>query len=231
MHTDKGRWFKKKKEWNTVFIHGKCYRRELLISRGIRFDPELCYSEDALFNALVAMEIDPKRVAKMPETVYMWCYRKGSASNYQGGDARRNESLWKKRVKLSEEFEKRGRIYDARCAAVRTILDYYWELNGAKVPEGHGREEWIRMLQENVIQRWPGALMQISVKDRTELLRVTRNEAKAKELIRERWYRRLSGKTRGDGMRSSGRKSSSEKRKCGCGSQCRCGLRWRTRSA
>ena len=180
-----GTWLKRKKEWNTVFIHGKVYRREFLMEHGIRYDPELCYSEDAMFNALVAMEVDQKRIAKMPEIVYVWCFRKESASNYAGGDAKRNISLYRKRVKLSEEYEKRGRRYDAKAAAVRTLLDYYWELNGQDECAGHTKEEWVRLLQKDVIRRWPGSVTDISRADRAELYRITKNEAEAKGLIRD----------------------------------------------
>ena len=185
MKTPDGRFVKTLKGWNSVFIHGKAYRRTFLEDRGIRFDPELNYSEDAMFNAVVAMETDVKRVAKMPETVYMWCYRDGSLSNYTGGDGRRNLDLYKKRLKTIYEYEKRGLNYDADTAAVRTLLDYYWELNGQENCPGRTREEWIRRLREDVIRRRPGCLEKISQRDRTELMRITREEAKGKRLIRE----------------------------------------------
>ena len=186
MVTPEGKWIKRKKEWNTVFIHGKVYRRQFLMDHDIRYDTELCYSEDAMFNALVAMETTAKRVAKMPEIVYMWCFRRGSASNYKGGDAKRNLSLYRKRVKLSEAYEERGRTYDAKCAAMRTLLDYYWELNGQDECAGHTKEEWVQLLQKEVIRRWPGAVMDISAADRAELYRVTKEEAEAKKLVREK---------------------------------------------
>ena len=186
MVTPEGKWIKRKKEWNTVFIHGKVYRRRFLMDHDIRYDTELCYSEDAMFNALVAMETTANRVAKMPEIVYMWCFRRGSASNYKGGDAKRNLSLYRKRVKLSEAYEERGRTYDAKCAAMRTLLDYYWELNGQDECAGHTKEEWVQLLQKEVIRRWPGAVMDISAADRAELYRVTKEEAEAKKLVREK---------------------------------------------
>ena len=197
MTTSRGVWCKTLKKRNTVFIHGKCYRREFLTDHGIRFDERLGYSEDAMFNALVTMEMDPKRVAKMPEVVYMWCYRKGSASNYDGGDAKRNLDLYLKRVMVAEEYEKRGMKYDARAAAARTLLDYYWELNGKDELPGHEKEEWIRLLQQDVITRWPGAITEISAADRAELYRITKEEAKAKKLLRagmpaaEEWLRSI----------------------------------------
>lgn len=197
MTTSEGAWCKTLKKRNTVFIHGKCYRREFLTDHGIRFDERLGYSEDAMFNALVSMEMDPKRVARMPEVVYMWCYRKGSASNYDGGDAKRNLDLYLKRVMVAEEYEKRGMKYDARAAAARTLLDYYWELNGKDELPGHGKEEWIRLLQQDVITRWPGAITEISAADRADLYRITKEEATAKKLVRagmpaaEEWLRSI----------------------------------------
>ena len=182
--TPEGRFTKVLKGWNTVFIHGKVYRRQFLIDHGIWFDEELTYSEDAMFNALVAMEIAPGRTAKMPEIVYMWCFRTESLSNYTGGDGERSISLYKKRLKLCEEYEKRGRTYDAKAAAARALLDYYWEMNGAYQIAGGDRNEWTKRIGE-FIQRWPGAMLDISGDDRRRLYEVTREDAKAKRLIRD----------------------------------------------
>lgn len=192
-----GKWTKRGKEWNSVFIHGKVYRREFLIGHGIRFDEELSYSEDAMFNALAVMECKSSRIAHMPEFVYMWCYRPGSLSNYEGGDAARNLSLYRKRVKLIDAFDERGMTYDAKCTTARTLMEYYWELNGHDETPGHTREEWIRLMQEEVIPKHPGALADISASDRQELLRVTKEEASVKQLIREGmpdmedWFREI----------------------------------------
>ena len=138
-----------------------------------------------MFNAIVSMEINLSRVAKIPETVYMWCYRPGSASNYTGGDAKRNLSQYRKRIKTIEAFEARGMKYDVKCSAARVLMEYYWELNGKDETPGHTNEEWIRLLQEDVIKRWPGVIMSISSPDRMELYRITKEEAEAKRFIRE----------------------------------------------
>ena len=184
MRDQNGEWIKVKKGWNSVFIHGRVYLRSFLEEHGIRFDEELTYSEDAMFNALVAMETTEKRVARMPEVVYVWCYRNGSASNYDGGDEKRNLSLYRKRVKLCEAYEERGRTYDAKCAAARALLDYYWELNGQDELPGGSREEWKQRIRDEILSRWPGCVRDISGSDRKALLRVTRAEAEAKRLIR-----------------------------------------------
>lgn len=185
VRTPDGKFRKVSKGWNSVFIHGKVYRREFLLSRGIRFQEDLTYSEDAMFNVLVAMECDAARVGHMPETVYMWCYRPESLSNYTGGDATRNASLYKKRIRTIAEYEKRSLDYDADTACARTVMDYYWEICGQDRLAGHSREEWIAMLREDVVTRRPGFLRRVSPKDLAELRRVTHAEAEAKGLIRK----------------------------------------------
>ena len=177
---------RQKKGRNAVFNHGKVYRRNFLLENGIRFDEDLDYSEDAMFNSRVYIKADPKRIAKMPEPVYMWCYREESLSNYTGGEARRNISLFKKRVRLCEAYEGAGRHYDAICSAARAELDYYWELNGQAELPGHTREEWVKLIRRYIISRWPDAMNQISTNDRAELFQVSMDEAKLKKLYQEK---------------------------------------------
>ena len=196
--TPEGHFTKVLKGWNTVFIHGKVYRRQFLLDHEIRFDEELTYSEDAMFNALVAMEVDASRVAVMPEVVYMWCFRTESLSNYTGGDGTRNMSLYRKRIKVCEEYEKRGRIYDTQAAAARALLDYYWEMNGDAEMAGGTVEEWEERIRE-FCRRWPKAMLAISPDDRKRLFDVTKEEAARKRLIHdgitmprpEDWLRRI----------------------------------------
>ena len=104
----------------------------------------------------------------------------------------------KKRIKVCEEYEKRGRIYDARAAAARALLDYYWEMNGDKPQEGGTVEEWEERIRE-FCRRWPKAMTQISAEDRKKLYQVTKEEATRKRLIHdgirmprpEAWLQRL----------------------------------------
>lgn len=184
MRTKDGKFGKVLKEWNSVFIHGKCYRRAFLAEHGIRFDEELTYSEDALFNAVAIMETTSARIAKMPENVYMWCYREESLSNYTGGDLARTRSLFKKRVRLCEEYEKRGLRYEAKTAAARALMDYYWEINGGDPPEGMSEREWIGM-PLLILHGWPGCIMDISPADRKLLYKITKEEAQSKGHVRE----------------------------------------------
>lgn len=190
-------WAKKKKGWNNVFIHGKVFRRQFLIDHNLRFDPELTYSEDAMFIGLITMEIDPTRIAKMPEIVYMWCYRKESLSNYTGGNATRNLCMLRKRIKTAEAFAERGLDYDTACSVGRSLLDYYWEINGQDEMAGMSKSEWEERVRMEFAERWPGALQRISEKDRATIWNVAKQEAALKHLAQNglpsvnEWLRKI----------------------------------------
>lgn len=154
---------------NRIFIHGKCWRREFLEEHSIRFDEELSYSEDALFNEYAVMESQPERRAFIKEALYIWCLRKESLSNYTGGETTRNLSLFRKRVKTIRAFEERGREYDADCSALRALIEYYFELYGQKALEGGTREEWMERIRTEILERHPNAVYSVSPYDRAKI--------------------------------------------------------------
>ena len=180
-----GKFGKVIKERNRVFVHGKCWRREFLLDHRLHFEPDLTYSEDALFCETADLEMDPARVARMPEVTYVWCYRPESLSNYTGGDGARNLSLYRKRLKLIDAYMERGMEYDAKCAAVRMLLEYYWDLNGKTELPGGTREEGTQRVQEDVIRRFPTAVYDISPYDRDRIRRILDKSAEQQRIKRE----------------------------------------------
>lgn len=178
-------WHKVLKEWNTVFIHGKIYRRKFLAANQITFDPSISYAEDALFNAEVAMCINPGRIARIPETTYMWCYRDNSLTTTPERQAQRNLDLYSMRLKRSERYDKRRMHYEAETAAVRTIMDYYWELNESDNPPAGGTaQEWHDRVQ-HVFDLYPNCCDNITTIDWNKLCQVTESEARAKHYYRD----------------------------------------------
>lgn len=178
-------WAKVLKEWNTVFIHGKVYRRKFLTANQITFDPSISYAEDALFNAEVAMCINPSRIARIPETTYMWCYRDNSLTTTPERQAQRNLDLYAMRLKRSERYDKRGMHYEAETSAVRTIMDYYWELNGSDNPPAGGTaQEWHDRVQ-HVFDLYPDCCDNITTIDWNKLCQVTESEARSKHFYRD----------------------------------------------
>ena len=59
-----------------VFIHGKVYRRQFLLDKKIRFNTELYFSEDSLFNQEVFVLAEKEKNIETP--VYLWAWNKDS---------------------------------------------------------------------------------------------------------------------------------------------------------
>lgn len=117
---------------NSVFNHGKVYRRSFLLAQGLRFDPALPYCEDSLFNTAAYTICDPGRIGKIatPRPLYLWCDTPGSVTNtLKNGETaavcafRRNREV----CELYQKMRPRGEY----CAMVaRTVMDCYYSLLG-----------------------------------------------------------------------------------------------------
>lgn len=65
-----------------VFVHGKIYRRQFLIDQGIRFNEEMSFQEDSLFNATITARTDFRRIGEIraPIVPYVWVRRQNSVT-------------------------------------------------------------------------------------------------------------------------------------------------------
>lgn len=176
-----GKWHRQIQNRNWVFIHGKVWRREWLKEHQLRFNEEIAYSEDALFNTEAALEIKTSRIAHMKEPVYMWCRRKGSCTENPKNIRRNRVHMLKSRSLKPDICIRRGKPYDAMTHAMRGMLDTYYEFAGGSIPEDE-REAMEKMVTDELIRPWY-AQIRISRDDMNELGNVSRNSA-----IRKRVY-------------------------------------------
>ena len=113
-------------KFNMVWIHNKYYRREFLISKGIRFPEELRFCEDSAFNSIVNLEIEQDRIGKInsPVPMYVWCWRKNSATTDPDNKLPGIEGHFERNLYVLKEF--RARHYrDADMMVGRTLTDAY----------------------------------------------------------------------------------------------------------
>ena len=167
-----GVWRKTLTEKNSIFIHGKIFRRAWLEEKGIRFAEGLDYSEDSLFCSVTDLEIDPARVGRIPEPIYMWCLRKGSCTESGRNAARNREHLMRHRIMMPEICERRGKEYAALTNACRGIFDAYHELCGGKIAADE-RARLEEMIARGLVIPWARALTETTVRDRLELMRIS----------------------------------------------------------
>lgn len=117
---------------NYVFIHAKVYRRAFLMEENIRFDTEMPFQEDSLFNATIVARTPHTRVGRIKTAapLYVWIRRANSVTN----SGRDDEALyWHfiRNLKTTEE-NRLHRDYDCYCGMVtRTAYDAFYMINSS----------------------------------------------------------------------------------------------------
>ena len=108
-----------------MFIHGKVYRRQFLLDKNIRFDTEMWFSEDSIFNKIAFCEAEVKKEVNTP--FYLWAWREGSTvrQNRETLILREYGQVMKMRTKTCEQLEQRGFIDEFFDTVCKTFFDSY----------------------------------------------------------------------------------------------------------
>lgn len=118
-----------------VFIHGKFYRREFLISNDIWFDEEQSYNEDSEFNAIVNTYIDYHRMGtyKTYAPIYVWCRRAMSVTTTPGKVDASTWGHYERNKKVCEATFKRMPIDHCFGVVTRVCYDTYYMCKSRRV--------------------------------------------------------------------------------------------------
>lgn len=110
-----------------VFIHGKFYRREFLLSNNIWFDEEQTFNEDSEFNAIINTYIDYHRLGtyKTYAPVYVWCRREMSVTSTPGREDAAAWGHYVRNKKVCEATFERMPIDHCYGMMTRTCYDAY----------------------------------------------------------------------------------------------------------
>lgn len=124
------------RKFNMVWVHNKYYRLDFLHDHGIRFNENLSFSEDSAFNAVVNLEIKEDRIGeiKSPFPLYVWCWRKNSATTNAANKIRNIIGQFDRNLYVLEQFRKRNHE-DSDAMAVRTVADSYISLTRTDLTE------------------------------------------------------------------------------------------------
>ena len=118
-----------------VFIHGKVYRRQYLADQRIRFNEDMCFQEDSLFNATITARTDFKRIGqiKAPSPPYVWIRRQNSVTNSGRDD---EAEYWHFRRNLEVTAENEPDPVKYRGMITRTAYDTYYMIYGRRISLG-----------------------------------------------------------------------------------------------
>ena len=120
-----------------VFVHGKYYRRSWLVENGIRFDEDMPFQEDSLFNAYIVAILDHHRVGEIKTAipVYAWCRRQESVTTTDGHRDPAAYYHFLRNWKLCDFY--REHLTEERLSdlVVRSCHDAYYMCHGVKVTD------------------------------------------------------------------------------------------------
>ena len=118
-----------------VFIHGKVYRLDFLLKERIRFNEEMSFQEDSLFNATITARTDFKRIGqiKAPSPPYVWIRRQNSVTN-SGRDDEAEYWHFRRNLEVAAENEPDPEKY--RGMVTRTAYDAYYMIFGRRISFG-----------------------------------------------------------------------------------------------
>ena len=118
-----------------VFIHGKVYRRQYLMEQRLRFNEEMSFQEDSLFNATITARTDFKRIGqiKAPSSPYVWIRRQNSVTN-SGRDDEAEYWHFRRNLEVTAENEPDPEKY--RGMVTRTTYDAYYMIHGRRISIG-----------------------------------------------------------------------------------------------
>ena len=110
-----------------VFVHGKVYRREFLLSHGVWFDEELTFNEDSLFNATIMTQVPNTRIGEITTfaPAYVWTLREGSVTTGEGAEDRSALGQFMRNMKVAELY-RRFRPEGYPGMVTRVIYDTFY---------------------------------------------------------------------------------------------------------
>ena len=121
---------------NVVFVHGKLWRREWLISHHLTFDTNLTFNEDSAFCTIANTMMDFSHTGKITTSApaYVWCYNEGSATTTPGNRGKALRGLYDRNKSVCEAFRQRMPVRQYVAMICRVVWDAYHALNVEELP-------------------------------------------------------------------------------------------------
>ena len=124
-----GGWKIFRRDKNQVFIHGKAYRRQFLLDNDLRFDTDLHFCEDSLFNRIAFQLTDKIKYIETP--IYLWAWNEKSTVRFGREDIclRKYDQIILMRSKICRELKRRGFEEEYKTSICATMADSYCDFN------------------------------------------------------------------------------------------------------
>ena len=116
---------------NVVFVHGKLWRRQWLISHDVKFETDLTFNEDSAFCTTINAMMDYTHTGRIETSApaYVWCYNENSATTTPGNRGKALRGLYERNKKICEIFRQKMPYRQYTAMIARTVWDTYHALN------------------------------------------------------------------------------------------------------
>lgn len=129
---DGGGWAIHRRDKSAVFCHAKVYRRQFLLDKNLRFDKDMWFSEDSVFNNLAIHEAERDGKVKYIETpFYLWAWNANSTvrKDREMIYLRNYDQVMLMRTRTCEGFRDRGFEEECKESVCRSMADSYCDFN------------------------------------------------------------------------------------------------------
>lgn len=144
-----GGWRIFRRDRDTVFVHGKCYRKQFLIDKNIRFDTGIRLNEDTVFNKICFYEAG-ENIKCIETPFYLWAWNGDSTVRKEREDIiiKTYEQVMKMRTAICAELYDRGFIDEFFDHVCRTVADSYYDFNEPSFVKYKGEAVWKNAMKE-----------------------------------------------------------------------------------
>lgn len=151
---------------NIIWVHGKYFRREWLIGKGLQFPEGIHYSEDSAFGALVNELAENGRRGKIKAQfpAYIWVYREDSVSMNPANRERNMTGFIDRDVWVIEEYRRRGIPHILMVG--RMFADAYWAFHQVRHRFPRQEERFA-----GIAERYMDELAQVSPEDMAQVMK------------------------------------------------------------
>lgn len=116
---------------NVVFIHGKIWRRQWLISHNVKFETDLTFNEDSAFCTTANALMDFTHTGRIETSApaYVWCWHENSTTTTPGRRGEALRGLYDRNKKICEIFRQKMPFRQYTAMIARMVWDTYHSLN------------------------------------------------------------------------------------------------------
>ena len=114
-----------RRDKNPVFIHGKVYRRQFLLDNNLRFNTQLHFCEDTLFNRIAFLKAEKTKYIETP--IYLWAWNETSTVRQGREDIclRKYDQIVLMRTLACRELKANGFEEEYKKSVCATMADCY----------------------------------------------------------------------------------------------------------